>query len=129
MLEDPVMRLAELRIIEDSADIEAQLANTSGCRPILSMLIMARAEASEAIYALYRTDPEDAKAIRALQNDIARYDNMVRWIKEIVAQGIELDHEIIAQEREEVLQALTQSREIRDEAMELGLLDREETDG
>src|SRR5258708_30601939 len=87
MLEDPVMRLAELRIIEDSADIEAQLANTSGCRPILSMLIMARAEASEAIYALYRTDPEDAKAIRALPNDIARHHNMLRWIHQILPPG------------------------------------------
>jgi hypothetical protein len=125
MADDPLIRLAKLRAISDSADIEAQLSNIQGCRPVLSILVKARNEAAESLFRLFEADPDDGKAIRALQNHVARYYDLLRWLKEIVDKGIEDDQEITGQDREEMIELLSQTEEGRQEAYELGLMERE----
>lgn len=125
MSDDPVIRLAKLRAISDSADIEAQLSSIAGCRPVLTILVKARDEAAAALFNLFTVGPEDVTKIRAYQNEVARYYDLIRWFKELVEDGIEYDREITAEDREEMVELLADTDEGRQEAIELGLIERE----
>jgi hypothetical protein len=49
----------------------------------------AQDEASKALEALAEVDPEDAKAIRALQNKVQVSDSIIGWLGEAVRMGIQ----------------------------------------
>jgi hypothetical protein len=124
--EGPILRLAKQRIIAASADIEAQLSVTAGCRPVLFMLLKARDEAAEALAELATLPPgAPASELLRLQNDVCRYDDIVRWMRQLVARGFELDREISEAEREELADLLIGTPDGEEEAMELGLIERE----
>lgn len=123
MSEDPIVRLARLRAIADSADIEAQLAVIQGCRPVLSILVKARNNAAQALAALAFVDPRKTNDIRDLQNAVRRFDDLVVWFGELVRDGFEADDEITAEDREEMIDLLAQSPEGVKEAEQLGLID------
>lgn len=126
MSDDPIVRLARmraLRAIRDSADIEAQLSVMQGTRPVLSILVKARDKAAQALTALAFIDVNRTHEIETLQNEVRRYDDLVRWFAEIVAEGFEADAEITAQDREEMIDLLSQSEEGMKEAEQLGLID------
>ena len=122
MSDDPIVRLAKLRLISDSADIEAQLNNTQGCRPILSVLVKARNEAAGALAGLAFIDAGKPEDVRDLQNIVIRYDDLIKWFKSIIDDGLEYDREITAEDREEMIDLLSQTLEGQREAEELGLV-------
>lgn len=127
MSTEPVTRLAMLRMISASADIEAQLMNNQGTRPIVIMLSRARTEAAVALAQLAtvaRADAANIDVIRSLQDTVTRYDDLVRWLREIVASGFDCDQEITHEEREEMIEMLTRTPEGQEEAQELGLIER-----
>lgn len=125
--EGPVLRLAQRRVIAASADIEAQLSVREGCRPVLIMLVTARQEAAEAMAELATIDlTAPISEIRRLQNEVRRFDDLMTWLRALVARGFEYDHEISEQERDELAAALSATPEGEAEAIELGLIERDE---
>ncbi len=129
---DPLMRLAReralVRRIADSADIELQFSAAPGGRPVVAMLRKAMLDACEAMVALAVAEPTDAKLILALQNRILRFDDLVKFARDIINEGEEADQELTGAEREELLAYLTETEEGRTEAEDLGLIEREVND-
>ncbi len=129
---DPLLRLAReralVRHIADSADIELQFSAAPGGRPVVTMLRKAMYDAADAMVALAVADPTDAKIINALQNRILRFDDLVKFARQIINEGREADEELTGDEREELLAYLTETDDGRSEAEELGLVEREPMD-
>jgi hypothetical protein len=68
------------------------------------MLAKARRRAAAAIAQIATgVDPEDAKSIRALQAHIRLYDALLEDVREIIARGQDAEHELSAQDRNDVL--------------------------
>jgi hypothetical protein len=82
---DPIVRLAKLRIIKASADLEVQLATRNGSAPAIHILMCLRERAAESLAALATCDTENPQAIRILQNEVKRYDEWVIWMRELIA--------------------------------------------
>ncbi len=122
MSNDPLVSIALQRAVALSAEIEAQLQVTEGCRPVAALLVRARREAADAMVGLAIVDPDDPKKIRALQNLILRFDDLVRWLREMVIAGEEADAEISGSDREELIILLSGSAEGQREAERLGLI-------
>jgi hypothetical protein len=104
MTRDPVATLALERAALVSADIEEQLTARAkdGMRPLVAVLAKARREAADAIAALVDTPPSDAAAITRLQNEVKRFADLVRWLKEIVNEGLDQRYEVADAERDEL---------------------------
>ena len=104
MTRDPVASLALERAALISADIEEQLTarNEHGMRPLIAVLAKARREAADAIAALVDMAPSDAAAIARLQNEVKRFADLVRWLQEIVNEGIDQRYEVADTERDEL---------------------------
>jgi hypothetical protein len=104
MTRDPISSLALERAALISADIEEQLTarKEHGMRPLIAVLAKARREAADAIAALVDTAPSDAAAIARLQNEVKRFADLVRWLREIVNEGIDQRYEVADSERDEL---------------------------
>jgi len=101
---DPVSRLALARAVLISADIEEQLTarNEHGTRPLVAVLAKARREAAEALTLLVDVDPNQPADVTKLQNEVRRFADLVRWLKEIVAAGLDDRFEVNDAERDEL---------------------------
>jgi hypothetical protein len=101
---DPVASLALERAALVSADIEEQLTarQKDGMRPLIAVLAKARREAAEAIAALVDTPSSDAAAITRLQNEVRRFADLVRFLREIVNEGLDQRYEVADAERDEL---------------------------
>ncbi len=101
---DPIASLALERAALLSADIEEQLTARArdGMRPLIAVLARARREAAEAIAALVDTAPSDAAAIARLQNEVRRFADLVRFLREIVNDGLDRRYEVADAERDEL---------------------------
>jgi hypothetical protein len=101
---DPIASLALERAALLSADIEEQLTARSrdGMRPLIAVLAKARKEAGEAIAALVDTAPSDAAAIARLQNEVRRFADLVRFLREIVNDGLDQRYQVADAERDEL---------------------------
>jgi hypothetical protein len=104
MTRDPVAALALERAALISADIEEQLTARSrdGMRPLIAVLAKAKAQAAEAIAALLDTPPSDSQAIMRLQNEVRRFADLVRFLREIVNDGLDQRYEVADAERDEL---------------------------
>jgi hypothetical protein len=104
MSRDPVTSLALERAALISADIEEQLTARSehGMRPLIAVLAKARHEAASAIAALIDTPSSDAVAIARLQNEVRRFADLVRFLREIVNEGLDERYEVADAERDEL---------------------------
>ena len=104
MTRDPVAALALERAALISADIEEQLTARAndGMRPLIAVLAKARREAAEAIAALVDTPPSDATAIARLQNEVRRFADLVRFLREIVNEGLDERYEVADAERDDL---------------------------
>jgi hypothetical protein len=104
MTRDPISSLALERAALISADIEEQLTarNEHGMRPLIAVLAKARREAADAIAALVDTAPSDAAAIARLQNEVKRFADLVRFLREIVSEGLDERYEVADAERDEL---------------------------
>jgi hypothetical protein len=101
---DPVIRLALDRAALISADIEEQLTarREHGMRPLIAVLAKARREAADAIALLVEADPAKPEEVGKLQNEVRRFADLVRWLKEIVNEGLDLRYEVSDAERDEL---------------------------
>jgi hypothetical protein len=123
-----VIRLAQLKLIRDSAILEVELQN-HGPSYFYTIYKRFRDAAAESIAAIAFVEPTDAKAVQALQLDIKVYDRFVEEVSAFITQGRNLDQETSDAERQEVLDLLlAQGPEGEDQAIDLGLIDRGPTD-
>lgn len=110
-------------VVAASAQIEAQLKILDGTFPVLVMLHKAKAEAADAMTMLatceFSTPIED---IRHWQNEIRRFDDLVRWLLDIVEEGKRYDAEITQEERDALANMLLQSPDGERVAREVGLI-------
>jgi hypothetical protein len=104
MTRDPVTALALERAALISADIEEQLTARAkdGMRPLVAVLAKARREAADAIAALVDTPASDAAAIARLQNEVKRFADLVRFLREIVNEGLDERYEVADADRDEL---------------------------
>src|ERR1043166_6553555 len=104
MTRDPILALALARAALISADVEEQLTarERDGMRPLIAVLAKAKAQAGDAIAALIDTAPSDAAAIARLQNEVKRFADLVRFLREIVGDGLDQGYEVADAERAEL---------------------------
>jgi hypothetical protein len=119
---DALSRLALVRAEAAAADVEAQLSMSGGERPVLVMLQMAKQEAALAIAALVNVDADDPKKIRRLQNEVLRFIDLCRWIGDVLAAGSEAAQQISDEDRNELIEILSQTTEGQEQLVNLGLL-------
>lgn len=57
--------------------------------PGISLVVLTRARnaAAEALMNLARVSPDDPKSIRALQNEVQRYFDLITWTQEAIDEG------------------------------------------
>jgi hypothetical protein len=112
-------RLADQRAIEYSVDLQIQLDRKAGLRPMIAILKKARDQARLAINSLIYADPSNVELVRAFQNEVRRYDDLVAWCQEVIVEGIEADQRLSEAEREEFSEILL-SPDIAEEARAFG---------
>lgn len=122
MSEDPILRVAKLRVVRTSAELEAQLLSKDGGAPAIYILRKLQARATESLAALAIADPFKPQVIMTLQNEVKRYDEWFVAMVELVNEGKAYDQEMTAADRDEILDMLSQSPEGQREALELGLM-------
>lgn len=125
MSEDPILRLAKLRIIKASADIEVQFQVKMADRPSIEILRRLRDEAAVSLAALpflNLDDPNDLIKAKVLQNEVKRYDEWLGWMRAIISEGIEHDKQFSDEERDELLDLLIKTDAGEREAIALGLI-------
>jgi hypothetical protein len=120
---DPVIRLAKLRIVKASADLEVQLGTKTGSAPAIHILHCLQDRAAESLAALAFVDAEDARQIRTFQNEVKKYDEWVVWLRELIADGKRIAQEFDDDARNEMLDVLLETPEGQRQAIELGLVD------
>src|ERR1043165_5308305 len=108
MTRDPITSLALERAALISADIEEQLTarERDGMRPLIAVLAKAKVQAAAAIAALIDAPPSDAAAIARLQNEVRRFADLVRFLREIVNDGLDESYEVADAERAELEQLI-----------------------
>lgn len=113
---DPIVRLAEARLIDMHLDLTVQLERGTGTRPMLYLLAKARARAVEALFTLAKIDPTKADDIRHAQNEVSLYDDMMRDARDMLLRGREADRDLSESDRDEIASFLT-----TEEAQQAGL--------
>lgn len=127
---DPLILLARQRIISVSAALEVELQGI-GATPTIEILNRLKKRAAESLAALAIADLFSESGIiaaRVLQNEVKRYDEWVTWMSEIASEGIAADNDMKHEDREELLDYLSQSREGQEEAVQLGLVSIDRND-
>lgn len=124
---DPVETLAMERVVRASAEIEAALISKNN--PMCHILARARKEASAAMCELIDASAEDFGKIRTLQNKVLRFDDLIRWLQDIVKEGIENNKRLSVSERDEYADMIAYEPEgpnafDDDEANEAGIMER-----
>ena len=104
MTRDPISALALARAALISADVEEQLTarERDGMRPLIAVLAKAKAQAAEAIAALVDAAASDAAAIARWQNEVKRFADLVRFLREIVNDGLDQRYQVADAERAEL---------------------------
>lgn len=106
-MSDAVYRLALQRAAEDARQIVDDVTAGKGPRPLLSMLAKAKDEAAEAMELLVAVAPSDSASVQKYQNDVRRFDDLVRWIKDLIDAGLEADRLLSEGEADDLLGYLT----------------------
>lgn len=128
MAGDPLQRLAHLRIIKISADLEVALSTKQGGNIAIELLHRLQNKAASSLQALAVCDTEDPRELRLLQNEVKRYDEWLADMRAIIAEGKQYDQQISEEDRNEMLDLLTQSPEGQRTAVALGLIDEKPQD-
>jgi hypothetical protein len=85
------------KLVELAANVEVQLRAPEDWTPLLAILSRAQDEAADAMLKLSVAPADRPDVIRALQNAIWRFDTLVRWLTEIIAEGEEAGRKLDAQ--------------------------------
>lgn len=122
MSADPILRLAMLRVVKLSADLEVLLATKKGGGIVIEILSRLKRRAAESMVAM-ATCQLTVEQLVTHQNEIKRYDEFFGAIRDIVVEGKQYDQQLSEADREETLELLAQSPEGLDQAIALGLID------
>lgn len=122
MNQDAIERLALDRMVRQSAELEVQLDLSAKTQPVIAMLALARRHAAAAMFQLVMVDPSQAEAVRSLQNEVRRYDDLVEFVKHVITAGKEADNKLSNDEKAEFA-SIFASPETRAEIDALGLGD------
>lgn len=125
-MSDAAQLLAMQHVVAASAQIEAQIKILDGGFPILIMLHKARLEAADALRLIASSGLDtEISDIRHWQNEFGRFQDLVRWLADILEEGVRYDQDISQDERDELWKMLSQSPEGERIANEIGLSQRE----
>jgi metal-sulfur cluster biosynthetic enzyme len=89
-----IYKLGLRRDVELSAKVEVELTSTLRSEPLLVVLNAAKESAAEAIAALVYVDAADHAEIRRLQNEVRRFDDLVKWLHELLIAGPEAERQL-----------------------------------
>lgn len=120
---DPVGDLSVDVVRQLSVDIELQLTEQTrpGTRPVLVILHQARAQAAEALMKLVEVNPHDSYAVQALQNEVRRFDDLVRWTLSITQAGAEIEQSITDDDLDVIVPLVDPTPEQQAEHQRLGI--------
>lgn len=85
------------KLVALAANVEVQLRQPEDWTPLLAILSRAQDEAADAMLRLATAPADRPDVVRALQNAIWRFDTLVRWLREIVAEGEHASRKLDAQ--------------------------------
>lgn len=118
-----VFRIAQLKLIRDSAELEAEIS-TKAPGWFFTVYKRFRDAAADSITGLAFVEPNNTGAIEALQLDIKVYDRFIEEVRAFINEGIHLDRKTTDEDRDEVLDILmAQGPEGAETAVQLGLID------
>ena len=123
---DPLILLAQQQIVKLSAELEVQLSDIKGASPTIEICRPLRVRAAESLAALATINLFDAAEVQkaiALQNEVKRYDEWLGLLNDIVSEGIQYDAQMRDEDREELLDVLSQRPDGESVARELGLIE------
>jgi hypothetical protein len=120
MTNDPLVNAALARDLAVSADLLAQIELERGTRPVLLLLMRARQDGIAAMTSLVTANPADTKDIYRLQNEVKRFDDLIRWSLEVISLGEAAD-KAFSLDDQEAIKSLLSTPEGRREAAELGI--------
>lgn len=123
--EDILTRLAKVRVIAMSEQLETLLADKRGGNIVVEVVNRLRNRAAESMTALATCDFTDSRKVATHQNEIKRYDEFFGCLRDIVQEGLQHDRELSDQDREDMIDILVNTAEGQREAQELGLLNLE----
>lgn len=86
-MKDPITALADDKLLLLAADVQVQLERGTANRPVLWLLVRAREKAAEALTKLVEVDASEESAIRALQNEVRLYGDMVEHCRNLMEVG------------------------------------------
>ena len=99
---DQIRQQALAIAVERSHQLERELRQHKRASIALIMLVKARRECAEALEALAFFDLEKREEARALQNEVRRFDDLVRWCREIIAEGEQAEADLEREDQEEI---------------------------
>lgn len=123
MSDDFITRVAKLRIVRLSQELEVLLAEKRGGDIVNEIVNRLRDRAAESMTALSICDATSPSAVMLLQNEVKRYDEFLGCLRDITQEGIAHDKELSREDRDDLLDILVQTTEGQQEAMDLNLLD------
>lgn len=94
-----------IAVIETAVQIERDFLVKEG-GPVLAVLARAREESALALARLVTVDPNEPRDIIALQNDIQRYRDLVRWLAETIQAAKDAEPFINEEVREDLREVL-----------------------
>lgn len=121
-MNDPLQRLAKLRIVKLSQKLELLLADKRGGDIVNEIVHRLQTRAAESMTALVICDATNPKEVFKWQNEVLRYDEFVRTLAEIASEGVQYDTEFTQEDREDLLNLMTNSPEGRMQADAMGLV-------
>lgn len=94
MDQSALYKLALRRDVELSAKVEVELTSRLRSEPLLVVLNAAKESAAEALAALVWVDAADQAEVRRLQNEVRRFDDLVKWLYELLIAGPEAERQL-----------------------------------
>jgi hypothetical protein len=88
---EPIYKIALQRDLTLSAHAEVELTSKIKSEPLLVVISAAKEQAAAALVGLVSVDPEDHAEIRRLQNEVRRFDDLVKWLRELLIAGPEAE--------------------------------------
>jgi hypothetical protein len=99
MNDDAISAAARAVLVENYLDVKVQLERGTGTRPVLWLLARSRNQAVIALRKLIEIDATETEAVRALQQEVRLYGDMVESAREMISRGREADREIEEEDR------------------------------
>jgi hypothetical protein len=100
-------RLAYQRAVSVSIELEAQLDKGPIYTPMKAILGKAKRDAQAAMVGLVMVEPGDVEKVRSFQNEVRRYDDLVRWCAEVIEEGRAAEVYFREQDADEFAEILT----------------------